>query len=190
MKRPSGSILFFLFLFLTECRSTKPPVTEHPANWAQRITSTSLQNLFKVDDYLYRSEQPDAAALKELEAMGIGFIVDLRNTCDDKNEANGTHLILKREPINTWTISYQEVVNALRLIVSCDKPVLLHCKHGSDRTGCVVAAYRIVKSGWTKEEAIKEFVEGGYGYHEKWFPNILRLLKNMDVAKLTKDLEN
>ena len=44
-------------------------------------------------------------------------------------------------------------------------PVLVHCLHGSDRTGTIVAMYRIVEQGWTREAAIAEMTGGGYGYH-------------------------
>jgi tyrosine-protein phosphatase SIW14 len=76
----------------------------------------------------------------------------------------------------------------LKVIIKSEKPVLLHCKHGSDRTGCIVAAYRMAISGWTKEEAIREFREGGFGYHENWYPNILRLINSMDIEQLKKDI--
>jgi hypothetical protein len=43
---------------------------------------------------------------------------------------------------------------------------------------------------WTKEEAIKEFQLGGYGYHEDAFPNILKLLKSINLEKLRMDLKS
>jgi tyrosine-protein phosphatase SIW14 len=177
----------FLVLVIT-CTAFIPP-GERPPGWAQKMNSACLQNFYKVDERLYRSAQPDAAGMKEAEKLGIGTVLNLRNTCNDKKEAAGTMLLLQEEPINTWTIDYEEVVNALRIILKSEKPVLVHCKHGSDRTGCVVAAYRMVKSGWTKDEAIKEFLEGGYGYHKGWFPNILKLLNKIDIGKLKKDVE-
>lgn len=51
----------------------------------------------------------------------------------------------------------------------------------------MVAAYRIANQGWTKEKSIDEFLNGGFGYHEKWFPNILTLLHSLDVEKLKID---
>jgi len=52
-----------------------------------------------------------------------------------------------------------------------------------------MAAYRIIKCGWTKEEAIKELREGGFGYHEKAYPNIIRLVNSLDIEKLKKDIQ-
>ena len=54
--------------------------------------------------------------------------------------------------------------------------------------GCA-SLFRMVEQGWTKEEAIQEMVEGGYGYNRAWI-NILQYVKRVDVAKIRKELEN
>lgn len=43
------------------------------------------------------------------------------------------------------------------------------------------AAYRIVMQGWEKEAAIRELIDGGYGYHAL-YGNIPQLLRELDVA--------
>jgi protein tyrosine/serine phosphatase len=64
-------------------------------------------------------------------------------------------------------------------------PVLVHCHHGADRTGCIVAVYRMIVNDWTREAAIEEFRNGGYGYHDKMFPNLLELLETIDLTNLS-----
>lgn len=39
----------------------------------------------------------------------------------------------------------------------------MHCKHGSDRTGLMSAMYRVVVENWSKEDALKEMTQGGFG---------------------------
>jgi protein tyrosine/serine phosphatase len=46
--------------------------------------------------------------------------------------------------------------------------VLLHCYHGSDRTGASVAMYRIIFENWSIENAVQEMKYGSYGYHPIW----------------------
>jgi protein tyrosine/serine phosphatase len=81
-------------------------------------------------------------------------------------------------------ITTDDLVEALRIFREADKPVLVHCMHGSDRTGSFVAAYRIVFQNWTREAALDEFRHGGFGYHEKWFPNLIELLGTLDEEDL------
>lgn len=159
-----------------------------PENWSQKVECADFYNFHKVDNDLFRSEQPTKAGMKGLETMGVKTVLNLRNIRDDKSEAKGVNMKLIHHRINTWTITYKEVVEAVKSIKNAPKPVLVHCKHGSDRTGCVVAVYRMAFMGWSKEDAIKEFKQGGYGYHEKAFPNIIRLLNKIDINQLKSSL--
>ena len=175
-------------LILVSC-GISDAVINRPTTWAQKVQNTSLQNLYKVDDNLFRSEQPNKIGMKELQDLGVKTILNVRNLRNDNCEGKSTDLILRKKRINTWTIKYDEVVSALKIIQESPKPVLIHCKHGSDRTGCVVAAYRMSFQNWTKEDAIYEFKSGGYGYHEDAFKNVLLLLESIDVEKLKNDLK-
>jgi protein tyrosine/serine phosphatase len=80
------------------------------------------------------------------------------------------------------------IIEALKAINNAEKPVLVHCWHGSDRTGVVVAAYRIVFENWTKEAAISEFRNSDFGYHENWYPNLIDLLENLNTEDIRKQL--
>jgi hypothetical protein len=42
-------------------------------------------------------------------------------------------------------------------------PVLIHCKAGLHRTGCLTAVYRMEYQGWTPEEAYEELKAQGFG---------------------------
>ena len=66
-------------------------------------------------------------------------------------------------------------------------PVLVHCEHGSDRTGVCMAAYRVVVQGWTKEDAIREMTEGDYGYHGIW-ENLIDYVQKMDVDAMRRKI--
>ena len=180
--------VFTTCLILVSCGISEA-VINRPTTWAQKIQSSSFQNLYKVDENLFRSEQPTKMGMKELQGLGVKTILNVRNLSNDNCEGKSTNLILRKKRINTWTIKYDEVVSALKIIQESPKPVLIHCKHGSDRTGCVVAAYRMSFQNWTKEDAIYEFKSGGYGYHEDAFKNVLLLLESIDVEKLKNDLK-
>jgi protein tyrosine/serine phosphatase len=61
--------------------------------------------------------------------------------------------------------SIEEVDRALEVVLDPSKrPVLVHCAHGEERTGAVVAAYRVVVEGWEPAAAEKEAIEHGFGF--------------------------
>ena len=67
------------------------------------------------------------------------------------------------------------------------QPVFVHCMHGSDRTVTMIAAYSIVVQGWSKEAAIAEMCEGGFGYHSMW-TGLPKLLRELDVDLIRREL--
>jgi tyrosine-protein phosphatase SIW14 len=157
---------------------------ERPAHWATPMINVSLENCYRVSDDLYRCEQPGKQDIADLQAMGVRSILNLRswNTDPQVLEEAGFKLLLQRMEADDLTVD--DLVAALRLLRDAPKPVLVHCWHGSDRTGSVVAAYRIVFQNWTPAAALDELRHGGYGYHEKWFPNIITLFETLDAAAL------
>lgn len=166
-------------------KSTAPAAAhQRPAGWAQPVPSKSLKNLYKLDDKLYRSAQPDKAGFRELEALGIKNVLNLRSLHKDK-PGKGSALTLYSVEMEASDITEEQVTEALRFIHKAKGPVLVHCWHGSDRTGIVSAMYRIVFQGWTKEEAVEELVDGGYGYHSI-YTNIPKVVRRADIEEIKK----
>jgi len=185
MIRRSGILLTLCVLFLAGPLSAGS--LPRPGAWATAIPSERLDNFYRIDPLLYRSAQPDAAAMNELEALGIRRILNLRQFHSDDDEAKGTSLRLHRVPMNAGSITEEEVVSALKLIGSSKDPVLVHCWHGSDRTGTVVAMYRLVFQGWSREAALDELVNGGYGYHAI-YGNIPEFIDKADIEGIRKQV--
>ncbi|WP_282598360.1 tyrosine-protein phosphatase, partial [Pseudomonas chlororaphis] len=69
------------------------------------------------------------------------------------------------EQVANTLVLQSPLARAVRAIQNAesDGPVLMHCKHGSDRTGLMSAMYRVVVQGWSKEEALNEMTGGGFG---------------------------
>ncbi len=162
------------------------PPRVRPCEWAQPVLDWPLKNFYRVSDEVYRSRQPDAADFRALEEAGVKSVLNLRDNHSDDDEAAGTALKLFRVPTVTDDITDAGMVRALRIIRGAPKPILVHCWHGSDRTGVVIALYRIVVQGWTREAAIDELVNGGYGYHAKLYPNIVEYIRTVDLGKFTE----
>jgi protein tyrosine/serine phosphatase len=159
-----------------------------PQSWATPVLSENLHNWYQVDQLVYRSEQPDAEAMAEVEKFGIRRVLTLREYHDDEDETKASGLQIFRIPMNAAKIETKDVVQALKIIKASDEPILVHCWHGSDRTGTVIAMYRIVEQGWSKEAAIDELKNGGYGYHSI-YGNIIDFINNADIDNLKKQIE-
>ena len=178
----------FLFIFLFTCSLAFAGELTRPAEWAVPIKLSGAGNLHKIDDHLYRSEQPSRQGMINLEKMGIKTIINLRPFHSDQNEIEGTKLISEHIKIMTWDIEDEDIIKTLKIIRKKEKgPFLVHCQHGADRTGLISAMYRIVVQGWSKDEAIREMKEGGYGFHAVWI-NISDYIKKADIEKIKKDI--
>ena len=106
--------------------------------------------------------------MQNLEKAGIKTVISLRAFHDSDDEVAGTHLNSQRIPIYTWAPGMDKDDRLLKILEDCPKPALVNCLHGSDRTGAMVAIYRIREQGWSPEEAITEMKSGGTGFHRIW----------------------
>ena len=167
-----------------------------PQAWAQRVLPdiAGLPNLYRVTQTLYRSAQPDAEGFRGAASLGVRSVLSMRQTVSDAPLAQGTGLILYRVPMKSRYVAEKsgaKVVQAMRdLRIGMQAgPVLVHCHHGADRTGLIAALWRILYEGWSKQAAIDEMIEGGYGFHPIW-ANIPRYLRRVDLADLRERIES
>jgi protein tyrosine phosphatase (PTP) superfamily phosphohydrolase (DUF442 family) len=155
--------------------------------WAKPVADTHLENFYQVSPMLYRSAQPYVDNFRELQQRGIGEVLDLRLYHKDVPAAD-TSLTLQHVPLFASELDPQRIVTALQVIANARKPVLVHCLHGSDRTGAVVALYRIVCQGWSKQQALAEMEQGNFGYHPV-FSNIPDFINNADVESIRQQVQ-
>lgn len=159
-----------------------------PSDWADPVHIEGVPNLYRVDEGVYRSAQPSALGMKNLASEGFKTIVNLRLFHSDTDEAEGTGLRLVRVPMKAWAPDEQRAAQFFSIVSDpSNRPVLFHCWHGADRTGVMGALYRVVVQGWTKEAAIEEMVNGGYGFHSIWF-HLPGWIRDLDVDALKEDL--
>lgn len=140
--------LLLLLVFFMPLSVWAQTVPERPANWAQAQTLEHASNFYKVSNELYRAEQPTTAAMRAYEAFGIRTVINLRSFHSDKDEIAGTNLILVELPTHAWAdFNDDYVVTVLQAIRQAEKPVLVHCQHGADRTGLIIAMYPHCRAG-------------------------------------------
>ncbi|MBW1811797.1 MAG: dual specificity protein phosphatase family protein [Deltaproteobacteria bacterium] len=164
----------------------QPAETARPAAWAIAVEKEGLPNLHKVSDALYRGAQPEDEGYETLEMMGGKALVNLRSMHSGRSEIKETKIKYNRIVFNPFHPEDEDLIEFLKIMADPkNHPVFVHCKHGSDRTGMMVVFYRIVIQGWTKEDAIKEMKEGGFGFHSVW-KNLILFIQNADIEKFKK----
>jgi len=186
-RKLTSTLLIFITLMLA-IHSVYAAPRVRPDTWAKPIIGTHLSNLYQVDKGIYRSKQPDEEDVSDLQTLGIKQILNLREYHEDGGEVGKSNFILNRVPMAAGKVTQEQVVQALRIIQHRQGPILVHCWHGSDRTGTTIAAYRIIFNHWTKAQALDEMIHGGYGYHASFYPNLVELVKKLDIQKMRVEL--
>jgi protein tyrosine/serine phosphatase len=133
---------------------------------ARRLTAPGLANFAEVSPQLYRGGQPHGTGLQSLKKMGISTIIDLRLSGNDKESVQVKKLGMDFVALPWHCLLPTDDVMAKFLTYLKEHPkkkVFVHCRYGDDRTGMVIAAYRISAQGWTPEEARKEM--DAFGFH-------------------------
>jgi tyrosine-protein phosphatase SIW14 len=171
-----------------------PDPTVHSA---RRLRVGGVGNFGEVTPYLYRGAQPKGSGYEHLKEMGIDIVVDLRLSGEDAEKHNVTKAGMRYVSIPWHCLLPKDRVFAqfLKLLrENPNKKVFVHCRYGDDRTGMMIAAYRMAVEGWTPKEARKEMEKFGFNHlvchslehYEKEFP--ARLKNSPDFRELRSQL--
>lgn len=151
------------------------------AGWSQSEPVQGLPNFGSVSDFLFRGAQPTMAGYSALRNMGISVVVNFRDESDEtaaeKRQVESTGMKYVSIPWNEFDEpSNRQVAEFLALLrANPDSKIFVHCKAGADRTGVMVAAYRIVLEHKAVAEAVAEMHR--YHYHAFFLPHLERYVK-------------
>lgn len=131
-----------------------------------------IDNFYKVDEEVYRGAQPSAEGFKYLAGIGVKTVIDLReadsrSTAEQKLvTADGLKYI--NIPMTGLTPPTQGQTDQIMAILNdpAAGPVFVHCKRGADRTGAVMASYRINHDGWDNARALQEAMDRGMSFYQ------------------------
>lgn len=123
-------------------------------------TGITIKNFGQMDDRFYRGAQPKEDEYKELAALGIGTVIDLRDdpTSYEKQSVEAAGMKYVNIPMSDK--QYPETAKIEQFLKLVDDPstgkFYVHCAGGRHRTGVMGAVYRFNHYNWNYDQVYAE----------------------------------
>jgi len=151
--------------------------------YGEKIQVGGIKNAGKINGTLYRGAQPHLPSLAKLKEVGVTIIVDLRGEDSamrqrERKKAEALGLRFVSIPISGWSPpTNEQVAEFLSLFRGlAPQKVFVHCRFGDDRTGVMVATYRMAIEKWSSQQALKEMYF--FGFNGFWHPAMIQFVKD------------
>jgi protein tyrosine phosphatase (PTP) superfamily phosphohydrolase (DUF442 family) len=147
-----------------------------------------IANFDRVDEQVYRGAEINNLGIAHLHHLGIGTVIDLRR----EREKSPTEEFATKENAMCYVPKpmsgigrpdAHQVKEILDTIGKSRRPVYVHCKYGCDRTGTIIACYRIQRHHWTAEAALREAAVYGMSWSEYSMRQFVRDFARAQVSK-------
>jgi len=130
--------------------------------------------------------------LNSLAKVGVHAVIDLRNS--------GARSVHEEHAVEALGMKYysvplpalgappdDKVAVILALLDDANNwPVFIHCQRGKDRTGTIVACYRIEHDRWPNSRALSEAISDGLNSMERGMRDYIRRYKPPAPSVLAK----
>jgi tyrosine-protein phosphatase SIW14 len=151
---------------VTASQSATIPATARSSEHIYNLSG--LGNVGRVAPGILRGAQPEKDGYATLKAMGIRTVIDLRTSESEKQQVEAAGMKAVAIPIEMSRDGLKEKVDKVVALMAdpANQPVYVHCRHGQDRTGIVVAAFRMKQQGWRLADAEAEMQS--FGFNDVW----------------------
>jgi tyrosine-protein phosphatase SIW14 len=130
---------------------------------AADIEAPGVPNFHQVNAHLYRGGQPADAGWSSLAKLGVKTVIDLRPASEhsigkEARAVAAAGMLYVSQPLAGLAApTDEEIRKILTLLDSSEQwPIFVHCRRGADRTGTVIACYRIAHNQLPNQEALRE----------------------------------
>ena len=135
-----------------------------------QFKDVSIKNFGQMDDRFFRGGQPKEAEYKELAALGIKTIIDLRDDPTNYEKTSAEALGMRYVNISMSDKDYPSGAKIEEFLKLVDDPstgkFYVHCAGGRHRTGVMGAVYRFNHYGWDYNQAYAEMKK--YDFYTRW----------------------
>ena len=167
-----GNFPVFLLLAIGLCGASKNHTQKGitPAHgkrvYGEKRKVSGIANFGEVTPKLLRGGQPNDAGFEQLKKMGANIIVDTRSGRNEhSSEATEVGSLGMKYVALPWhcPLPHDEpFAKFLKLMRdNPEKKIFVHCRLGDDRTGMMIAAYRMAE-GWSADDAMLEMKFFGF----------------------------
>lgn len=122
-----------------------------------------IPNLAEVEPGVLRGGQPNNKGWAWLHAGGFTNVVEM-NDARAQEETVETEFTFHRYPISFYSQVFDapSVDTICSAVDSITPGTFIHCRRGQDRTGLVVAEYRVWREHWPRDKARAEMLQHGF----------------------------
>jgi len=139
---------------------------------AATLDRTGLPHFFQVSEHVFRGAQPETTGWKSLAGLGVETVIDLRPEAEhdiaaEQRMVTAAGMRYVNIPMPGLETPTPEQIQAALELMSPDDTVFVHCARGKDRTGAVIAAYRMRHQQWSNQKALDEARSLGLHWYER-----------------------
>ena len=133
-----------------------------------------LPRFQQVSERLFRGGQPREGGVSKLRELGIHTVINLRGASDrtraEEAEVRASGLNYFNVALPNWARPQDSRVARIFEVIDAPESgrVFVHCKDGVDRTGLIVALYRMTHDGWSSNQALAEAEREGMRRTQFW----------------------
>ncbi|HWB85976.1 MAG TPA: tyrosine-protein phosphatase [Bryobacteraceae bacterium] len=154
-------------LALSFAVAISPVIAETPAG--PNFHQVTIPNFHQVNDHIYRGGQPSSEDWQTLAKMGVKTVIDLRredehSTTAEAQAVAAAGMVYVNVPMKGVVAPSDAQITKVLALLNSGEPVFVHCKKGVDRTGTVIACYRIAHDRWQRKQALSEAKSLGMGF--------------------------
>jgi protein tyrosine phosphatase (PTP) superfamily phosphohydrolase (DUF442 family) len=167
-RRSYFSVLFAVISLVLA--SSVSAISQQQESSQASVTKVGIKNFGQMDERFFRGGQPKEEQYKELAAIGIKTVIDLREDPEEYEKQNVEALGMRYVNIPMIAKKYPQPAHVEQFLKLVDDPstgkFFVHCAGGRHRTGVMGAVYRFNHYNWNFEQVYSEMKK--YDFYTRW----------------------